>query len=143
MRTTKHLLLLVMTSLLTLGAFSASANHWKHREAQIDAAVAQLPADKAATTKESIAKMRAEEKAGWQKAKALHEKMRSILEAETFDSAAYLANSKAIREQMNLIAEARDKTVIDVASKLTAKERQSLVAAMYQKHAKDSTVTKH
>ncbi len=115
---------------------TAQGNHWKERReerrAAFDAAIAQLPADKAALVKSTMEKNRASGKETFEKMRDLHEQEQAILLAPNFDKAAFLAKSAEITKLHDQQAGMRAQSIAEIGTKLTAPERKILVDAWEQ-----------
>lgn len=104
--------------------------------ARFEETLSKLPEDKAQLVRDSMTQARKENKANWERKKALRGEIDALLVAPTFDKDAYLAKVKeqaALKEQMHLSFATK---MADVASKLTAEERKILADGMPKRHGK-------
>jgi Spy/CpxP family protein refolding chaperone len=101
---------------------------------QLQEAIAKLPADKAKLVTDTMKQMHEKRKAGWEGMKAKRDEMRTLMLAEPFDKAAYLAKAAEVEDARHANATAMHQTIADLAGQLTAEERKTLLDAMPKKH---------
>ena len=107
----------------------SAGNAYSQNTAQQEAAVASLSPEKVALFKSMMESQHAKTYEVAKKAKAITKTLKSILLAKEFDKSAYIAKSE---ELTNLHAEkfkARSQAIAELATKLSANERQILVNA--------------
>lgn len=123
----------LVLSLAAAPAFAAPGDAAARHEggkARIEAALSQLPAEKASLVKDFMEKQKAAGKARHEQIRTLRKDMRELLVAREFDKNAYLAKSRQLQQLQAESQTARAAGLADVASKLTQEERMILADAM-------------
>lgn len=122
----------LVLSLAAAPAFAETKGADRHAEgkARVEAAIAKLPADKAALVKTYFETQKTNGKASFEQTRALRKEMREMLTAPQFDKEAYLAKSRQVQELQAKSQSDRAQALADVASKLNQQERAALMDAM-------------
>ncbi len=122
----------MFAALLVSGmAHAVTAAPAKEAKATVQEEAKKLPPkplseEKAALFRDAMKKMHEDNKELFGKMGALMKEQKEILKAPTFDRAAYIAKSAEIQEVHAKIGAARAATIADVASQMTAEEREAL-----------------
>lgn len=135
----------LLVTMITMSALAAPLAHagpdgkegtGGSHHARFEETLAKLPEDKATLVRDSMKQAREENKARWERKKAIREEIDALLVAPTFDRDAYLAKVKeqaALKQDMYLSFATK---MADVASKLTVEERRILAEGMPKRHGK-------
>jgi uncharacterized membrane protein len=141
--------MLVVASLIALPAWASDKdaacgeNHWQKGKQRFEQALSSLPQEKAALVRETMEKSKEKNVALKEESAKIHEEVRAISTADTFDRAAFLAKRERLRAIRNEMGTAWDQAMADVAEKLTAEERRALAAAMPKRHHNDDKAGAH
>ncbi len=101
-----------------------------HKKEQL----AKLPAEKRTLVEKALEEGREARKASREDFKKLHEEVRTILTAPTFDKSAYLAKTKQLQELMEKNHTAMTERFAEIATKLNQEERKILADILPGKH---------
>lgn len=102
----------------------------------MEAAVAKLPADKAAAFRDTMEKGHEKNKEARPDMRKLNDERRDMLTAAKFDKKAYLAKSKEIIDAENKMRMSRDEVFADAISALSQSERQAFAEGLKESRGK-------
>jgi Spy/CpxP family protein refolding chaperone len=111
------------------------AMHHMH-EGPFAKAMQTLPPEKADMIRKSMHKLREVNHSKHEQLHALREKQKTLIAADKFDKAAFLANARKERLIRGQMEAYRTTVMADNLAKLTAQERRDFLAAMPHPHGK-------
>jgi len=119
-----------LTLLLTVSApaFADSDWHGKSDHAPMEAALSKLPAADAAKFRDAMKQSHDQDKALYDQTRTIHEELKKLLAADTFDKDAYLAKSKELSQVYDTMHANMASAFANAASQLTPDERKTLAA---------------
>ena len=134
----KLLMTTVMLSSFALTGLAYAADSTPSDEGHsfFNGTLEKLPEQKAAAFKETMKEARETNKALMEQTKKLHEDLRAIIIAPTFDKAAFVAKDKELQEVHDKMAQTRSAAFADALSGLTQEERTTLADSMKERHDK-------
>ena len=98
--------------------------------------LSKLPEAKATAFKATMKQSREQNKDLFAQEKKIHEDLRTLMTAKTFDKDAFIAKDKELQQLRDQMSENRSKAFADALSGLTQDERTSLADAMKERHDK-------
>lgn len=107
-----------------------AAERHAERERRLEEAVSKLPEQKRQLFTDTVNGLKEANKDTQERVRTLHEEIRGILEAETFDKDQFVSKSEEMQSLKDKLQKARTETVASVADKFTPDERKLLMRAL-------------